>query len=118
MSKITLGPLIRHLLTLLIGFFVAKHMLSMDVQQKLLRGDTVELWGGAWSFNLKQLTDFLLNCWPVVVPILIAIRGRLIDKYKVIVARMSPGTMTDHEVKAVVASASMPEIIATVATKP
>lgn len=118
MSKITLGPLIRHILTLLIGFFVAKQMLSVDVQQKLLRGDTVELWGGAWSFNLKQVTDFLINCWPVIVPILIAIRGRLIEKYKLIVARLSAEQMTDTEIKAVAKQTSLPEIISTIQAKP
>lgn len=118
MSKIALGPLIRHILTLLIGFFVAKHMLSVDVQQKLLAGDTVELWGGAWSFNLKQLTDFLINCWPVIVPIVIAIRGKLIAKYQLIIARLNPKMMTDGEVKAAAAESSLPEIISTVAAKP
>lgn len=118
MSKIALGPLIRHILTLLIGFFVAKHMLSVDVQQKLLRGDTVELWGGAWSFNLKQVTDFLINCWPVIVPILIAIRGKLLDKYKLIVARLSPEKLTDTEVKTVANNASLPKIISTIVAKP
>lgn len=118
MSKIALGPLIRHILTLLIGFFVAKHMLSADVQQKLLRGDTVELWGGAWSFNLKQVTDFLINCWPVVVPILIAVRGKLLDKYKLIVARLSPEKLTDTEVKTAASHASLPQIISTIVSKP
>lgn len=118
MSKIVLGRFVSYLVTLLIGFFVARQMLSADVAAKLMRGDTIELWGGSWTVNLKQIVDFLVNCWPVLVPLLLAIRGRIIEKYKLIVARLSPAKLTDEEVKEKVASTPLPQIISTVAAKP
>jgi hypothetical protein len=49
MGTFALGAFLRYLVTLLIGFFVARHMLADDVARKLYAGDTVELWGGAWT---------------------------------------------------------------------
>jgi hypothetical protein len=119
MSKIILGNLVRHLITLLIGFFVARNMLSQDVAAKLYAGDTVELWGGAWSVSIKQVADFLMIAViPMLLPVLIGAWGRVKDKYKLIVARLSPEPMTDTEVKAIVAEKSPVEIITTVAAKP
>lgn len=118
MSKIVLGRLASYLVTLLIGFFVARHMLAQDVARKLMAGDNVELFGGSWTINLKQIVDFLVNCWPVILPLGLAIRGRIIEKYKLIVARLSPAKLTDSEVKDKVASASLPQIISTIAAKP
>lgn len=118
MSKIVLGRLASYLATLLIGFFVARHMLSADVAHKLMAGDTVELWGGAWSVNMKQIADFLVNCWPVILPLGLAIRGRIIEKYKLIVARLSPKVLTDGQVNVAIETKSLPEMISTVAAKP
>lgn len=119
MGKIALGPLIRHLITLLIGFFVARHMLSQDVANKLNAGDTVELWSGGWSVSIKQVVDFTLNAIvPALVPILWSIRVRLIERYRLIIARLSPTGTTHKEVKARAAKKSLPEIISIVASKP
>lgn len=118
MNKIAFGPLIRHVITLLIGFFVARNMLSADVAAKLYAGDTVELWGGAWSVSLKQITDFLVNSWPVLVPILLSVRGRLIDRYRLIIARLSSRSMTHTEVKNIAAAAPITKVIKTIAAKP
>jgi hypothetical protein len=118
MSKIVLGRFVSYLVTLLIGFFVARQMLSADVAAKLMRGDTIELWGGSWTVSLKQIVDFLVNCWPVILPLGLAIRGRIIEKYKLIVARLSPAKLTDAEVKEKVAGTPLPQIISTIAAKP
>jgi hypothetical protein len=119
MSKIILGNLIRHLITLLIGFFVARNMLSQDVAAKLYAGDTVELWGGAWSVSIKQVVDFLMVAViPALLPVLWGAWKRVKDKYKLIVARLTPETMTNTEVQAVVSKTSPIEIVATVVSKP
>jgi hypothetical protein len=119
MSKIILGRLVSYLVVLLIGFFVARHMLSADVAQKLMNGDTVELWGGAWTVNLKQISDFLqVAIIPTLLPLLIAIRGRIIERYKLIVARLSPHVLTNDEVEQKVAETPATTIISTVAAKP
>lgn len=119
MGKITLGPLIRHLITLLIGFFVARQMLSRDVAEKLYAGETAELWSGGWSISIKQVVDFILNAIiPALIPILISMRGRLREKYKLIVARLSPEKLTNEEVKAKVDQTPITKMIATVAAKP
>lgn len=119
MSKIVLGRLVSYLVTLLIGFFVTRHMLSVDVSQKLMRGDTVELWGGSWSISLKQITDFvMISIVPAAVPIVLAIWGRVKAKYETIVARLSPKVMTNTEVKEKVAETPTTQIISTVAAKP
>lgn len=119
MSKIILGNLVRHLVTLLIGFFVARNMLSQDVAAKLYAGDTVELWGGAWSVSIKQVVDFLmLAVIPALLPVLFGAWARIKDKYLLIVARLTPKKMTNAEVQAVVAEKSPVEIITTVAAKP
>jgi hypothetical protein len=119
MSKIILGNLVRHLVTLLIGFFVARHMLAEDVARKLYAGDVVELWGGAWSVSIKQVVDFLtLSLVPILVPVLLGAWLRIKDKYKLIVARLNPHTMTNAEVKADVKATPATTIIHTVINKP
>lgn len=119
MGKIVLGRLLSYLVTLLIGFFVARHMLSEDVARKLYQGDTVELWGGAWSVSIKQVVDFItIAIVPALIPIGLAIWGRVKAKYETILARLSPKVMTDTEVKAKVADAPVTTIISTVAAKP
>ncbi len=119
MSKIILGRLVSHLVTLLIGFFVTRHMLAIDVQQKLLAGDNVELFGGAWTINFKQVVDFVtLSIIPAAVPIGLAIWMRIKERYKLIVARLSPEKLTNEEVKNKVADSSVKTIVATVMAKP
>lgn len=119
MSKIILGRFISYLVTLLIGFFVTRHMLSEDVSRKLMAGDTVQLWNGSWSVSLKQIVDFVtLSIVPACIPIGLAIWGRIQERYKLIVARLSTGTMSDAEVKEVTAQTSIPEIVSTVIAKP
>lgn len=119
MSKIVLGRFISYLVTLLIGFFVARHMLAADVAQKLMHGDTVELWGGSWTVNLKQISDFVqIAIIPTLIPLGLAIRGRIIEKYKLIVARLSPKVLTNEQVKEVADQKSLPEMISTVSAKP
>lgn len=118
MSKIIIGRLISYLVTLLIGFFVARHQLSEDVARKLYAGDTIELWGGAWSINLKQVVDFLtISIVPALIPIGLAIWGRITERYKLIVARLSPKPLTNFEVKEKVADTPVTTIIQTVAAK-
>ncbi len=119
MSKIILGRLISYLITLLIGFFVTRHMLSADVAAKLNAGDTVELWGGSWSISLKQISDFvIISIIPTLVPLGLAIWGRIKAKYEVIIARLNPAPMTNAEVKQAVADTPATSIISTVAAKP
>lgn len=119
MSKIVFGNLIRHLVTLLIGFFVARHMLSEDVARKLYSGETVELWGGSWSVSVKQVVDFItLSIVPVLVPVLLGAWGRIKDRYKLIVARLSPETMTNTAVQKQLDQTPVAQIISTVAAKP
>jgi len=119
MGKIVLGNLLRHLITLLIAYFVARHMLAEDVARKLYAGDTVELWGGAWSVNLKQITDFLtLSVVPVLIPVLLGIWSHIKERYKLIVARLSAIPMTNGEVKQIAAAAPSREILQTVLAKP
>lgn len=115
MGKLVLGNLIRHLLTLLIGFFVARHLLSADVAHKLNAGDTVELWGGTWTVNVKQVSDFIQAAiLPALLPILWGAWVRVRDTYKVLVARLNPNSMTAGEVKKAVAEATPAQIIKTI----
>lgn len=119
MSKIVLGRLISYAVTLLIGFFVARHLLSIDVAQKLMHGDTVELWGGAWTVSTKQIADFLqVAIIPTLVPLLLAIRGRVKERYKLILARLSPQVLTNAEVEEKAAEVPVTAMISTVASKP
>ena len=119
MSRIVLGRFISYLVTLLIGYFVTRKMLSEDVSRKLMAGDTVELWGGSWSISLKQIVDFVtLSIVPACLPIGLAIWSRIKERYKLIFARLTPGTLTNSEVKEQVADARVATIISTVAAKP
>lgn len=119
MGKIVLGNLLRHLVTLLIGFFVARHMLSMDVAAKLNAGDTVELWSGGWSISIKQVVDFLtVAVIPVLIPVLVGAWARIKERYRLIIARLSPQKMSASEVEAKTVAKSPVEIIKTVAAKP
>ncbi|MEY2512008.1 MAG: hypothetical protein QOE26_2771 [Verrucomicrobiota bacterium] len=119
MSKIILGRLASYLVVLLIGFFTARHMLSANVAQKLMKGDTVELWGGAWTVNMKQIVDFLqVAIIPTLIPLGLAIWGRVKARYELILARLSPKVMTHEEVKEQTAATPVSQIIATVASKP
>lgn len=119
MGKIVLGRLLSSLVVLLIGFFVARHMLSVDVAQKLMKGDTVELWGGAWTVNLKQIVDFLqVAIIPTLLPLGLAIWGRIKARYELIVARLTPKQLTHDEVKEIVAETPSAEIIKTVSRNP
>lgn len=119
MSKIILGRLVSYLVTLLIGFFVARHQLSADVADKLMKGDTVQLYGGAWNVSIKQIVDFLtIAVIPTLLPLGLAIWGRIKERYKLIVARLSPKPMTSTDVKELVADTPVVTIIQTVAQKP
>lgn len=116
MGQIVLGNLVRHLITLLIGFFVARHMLSVDVAHKLASGDNVELWSGGWTFNLKQVVDFImLSIIPVLLPVLLGAWARIKDKFKILIALQST---TPGEVKRAVSATPATEIIKTVAATP
>lgn len=116
MGKIILGNLLRHLLTLLIGFFVARHMLSADVAHKLAAGDTVELWGGGWTVSIKQVIDFItLSIIPILVPVLLGAWARIKDKFKIIAALKSS---SPTQIKSVVDVTPATQIIKTVAASP
>lgn len=118
MSKIILGRLVSYLVTLLIGFFVTRHMISEDVSRKLMSGDTVELWGGSWSISLKQISDFvMISIIPTLVPLGLAVWGRIKERYQLIIARLTPRRLTNVEVKQQVADAPVATIISTVAAK-
>lgn len=117
MGKLLIGPIIRHLLTALIAFFVFRRMISEDVARKLYTGDTIELWGGAWSINLKQIVDFLIGAWPIILPILISSWSRIVERFKLIVARCSKREISNAEVKEIVAETPITQIISTVAAK-
>jgi hypothetical protein len=119
MGKIILGNLVRHLITLLIGFFVARRMLSQDVAAKLYAGDTVELWHGVWSIDLKQVVDFIMVAIiPALVPMAAGIWTRIKARYSLIVARFAPYTLTAAEVKRTVSAAPISTIVQRVAENP
>src|SRR5207247_7365045 len=103
--------------TLLIAFFVTRHMLSADVAAKLAKGDTVELWGGAWSFSIKQLVDFLaVTVVPILAPVGFAIWARIKLKYQLLVVQTAPRALTTAEVKDAVSVTTTTTIIKTLDT--
>lgn len=112
MGKLALGPLLRGLVTLLIGFFVARHMLAEDVARKLYAGDTVELWSGGWSISIKQIVDFMLVAIvPTLLPIAVGVWARIKDRYKILVARLAPLPLTKEEVKQETSTATAAQIV-------
>lgn len=115
MSKIILGNIFRNLLTALIVFLVTKKVIEADVAEKLMRGDTAELWGSGISFNLTMIVNVLVGlAVPIVVPIAMGIWSRIKHAYETIVARSEAYAMSKTELKQEVAQASVTEIIKTV----
>lgn len=118
MSKIILGNLFRNALTALIVFLVTKKVIEADVAEKLMRGDTAELWGSGLSINLTMIVNVLVGlAVPIVVPIGLGIWGRIKHAYETIVARSQSFATSKHELKVAVAEASTLDIIKTVATE-
>lgn len=118
MSKIILGNLFRNALTALIVFLVTKKVIEADVAEKLMRGDTAELWGSGLSINLTMIVNVLVGlAVPIVVPIGLGIWSRVKHAYETIVARSQAFALTKKELKAEVAQASVTDIIKTVATE-
>lgn len=118
MSKIILGNLFRSGLTALIVFLVTKKVIEADVAEKLMRGDTAELWGSGLSVNLTMIVNVLVGiAVPIVVPIGLGIWSRVKHAYETIVARSEAFAQTKKELKATVAEASPLDIIKTVATE-
>jgi len=118
MSKIILGNLFRNGLTALIVFLVTKNVIEADVAEKLMRGDTAELWGSGISINLAMIVNVLVGlAIPIVVPIGLGIWSRLKHAYETIVARSQAFATTKRGLKATVAEASPMDIIKTVATE-
>lgn len=118
MSKIILGNIFRNLLTALIVFLVTKKVVEADVAEKLMRGDTTELWGTGISFNLTMIVNVLVGVsLPIVLPISLGVWSRLKHAYETIVARSQSFATTKRELKVAVAEASPLDIIKTVATE-
>lgn len=118
MSKIILGNIFRSLLTALIVFLVTKKVVEADVAEKLMRGDTAELWGSGISINLTMIVNVLVGlAVPIVVPIGMGVWSRIKRAYETIVARSQDFAMSKTELKETVANASVGDIIKTVATE-
>lgn len=118
MSKIILGNLFRNALTALIVFLVTKKVIEADVAEKLMRGDTAELWGSGLSINLTMIVNVLVGlAVPIVVPIGLGVWSRIRHAYETIVARSQTFAATKYELKAEVAQAGPIEIIKTVANE-
>lgn len=118
MTKIVLGNIFRNLITVLITFFVTKNVLEADVAAKLMRGDTVELYGSGISLNLAMIVNVLVGlALPIIIPISLGVWSRLKHAYETIVARSQEFAVTKHELKAAVADATPLDIIKTVATE-
>lgn len=118
MGKIILGNIFRNALTALIVFLVTKNVIEADVAEKMMRGDTTELWGSGISFNLTMVVNVLVGlAVPIVVPIALGVWSRVKHAYETIVARSEAFAMSKTDLKAEVANASVVDIIKTVATE-
>lgn len=105
MNKIIWPVLIRHFLVVAITFLATKGVLSHEVADKMNRGDTVELWSGAWSFNLAMIQNVLIGvAAPVLIPLVWGVTSKLISSYKALVARVTPKALTAWEVNDVTAT--------------
>jgi ornithine carbamoyltransferase len=118
MAKIVLGNVFRTVLTAVITFFVTKNVIEADVATKLMRGDTVPLWNGAINLNMTMFVNILVGlAVPIVVPIALGIWTRVVERYKLIVARSEAFAMTKQDLKDAVKEASVADIVKTVATE-
>lgn len=117
-GKIILGNIFRNLLTAVITFFATKHVLQADVAARLNRGDTVSLYGQDIPINMTMIVNVLVAlALPILLPIFIGIWSRMIEAYKLVVARSEAFAMSKKELTASADQASVANIIKTVVTQ-
>lgn len=124
-TKIVVGNVFRTMLSVFITFLVTKSVITADVHDHLMRGDTVNLWHGIVPVNFTMILNVSVGlAVPIIVPIAWGMWLRTVRAYKVIVTRAEAfGGATPHEVDekmsqvtAISALANPGEVISTVAT--
>lgn len=117
-GKIILGNVFRTVLTAVITFFVTKNVIQADVASHLMRGDTVQLWNGTVGVNMPMVINVLVGLsLPILLPLALGIWTRVVERYKLIVARAQHFAATKQEIDAAADAAPISQIIKTVAAE-